>query len=98
MNSVLCLLQLNICFSLQVNKTLTSELVCLVPLVPQVNMLCLTVVFAHDRGQYHGAMSRARCCILNVVAADPSCVMCCIRDRLPSTDRVYTGFQVSQLP
>ena len=27
-----------------------------------------------------------------------SCVMCCIRDRLPSTDRVYTGFQVSQLP
>ena len=56
MNSVLCLLQLNICFSLQVNKTLTSELVCLVPLVPQVNMLCLTVVFAHDLGQYHGAV------------------------------------------
>ena len=30
----------------------------LVPLVPQVNMLCLTVVFAHDLGQYHGIVSR----------------------------------------
>ena len=56
--SFLYLLQLNIRFSLQVNKKLTSELVCLVPLVPQVNMLCLTVVFAHDRGQYHGVVSR----------------------------------------
>ena len=58
MMSFLYLLQLNIRFSLQINKTLTSELVCLVPLVPQVNMLCLTVVFAHDLGQYHGVVSR----------------------------------------
>ena len=78
MMSVLCLHQVNICFSLQVNKKLNSELVCLVLVVPPVNMLCQTVVFANDR-------------------SDPSCVVCCIRDRLPSTDRVYTGFQVSQL-
>ena len=100
----LYLLKLNICFSLQVNMKLNNELVYFVPLIPQVKTLYWTLVFAHDLGQDYTAISRARCCTLNVIWMSTEwsqlyCVLCRLhRDRLPSTDVMYTSVQTSQLP
>ena len=49
-----CFCLLNICFSLQ-----EIELVCLVPLVLQVNMAYWAVVFVQDLGQDSTAMQHA---------------------------------------
>jgi hypothetical protein len=78
------------------------ELVCLEPLVLQINMAYWADIFAQDLGHDTADLRHAayRHFVLwrhgrlgaNVHRVIPSCVVCRIRDRFPSTNGLYTGF------
>lgn len=83
------------------------ELVCLEPLVLQINMAYWADIFAQDPGHDSAALRHAayRQFVLwrhgrlgtNIRRVIPSCVVSRIRDRFPNANGVYTGFQVSRL-
>ena len=81
------------------------ELECLEPLVLQINMAYWAEIFAqdpwhdtvvlHHAAYRHFVLWRRGRFDANVRRVIPSCVVCRIRDRFPSTNGLYTGVQVS---
>ena len=75
-------------------RKLNSELVCLVPLDPQVNKLYCprSLTRFHNHGLCKMLQIKCHGNINRVIS-----VVCCIRDSLPSTVGACTDFQTSQL-